>query len=100
MKLYVLIRKDLSTSHQMVQGGHAVAEFCRKYPNSEWGYHSLVYLGVPDEGELKSWKELFELYNDNEVVEFREPWWDNRLTAVAVLGTDLVQSYVKTLQLI
>ena len=99
MKLYVLIRKDLSTSQQAVQGGHAVAEYCRHYPNSDWGYRSLVYLAVENEYELEDWLKIFKS-NKDEFAQFNEPWWDNSLTAVAVLGTDSVKTLVKDLKLI
>lgn len=32
-KLYVLVRRDLSHSYRFVQGAHAVAEWCLKYPD-------------------------------------------------------------------
>lgn len=45
MKLYILVRRDLSKSQQAVQAGHAVAEFCRRFPE----YRTLVYLAVTEE---------------------------------------------------
>ncbi len=99
MKLYVLIRKDLSTSQQAVQAGHAVAEYCRHFPDSPWGYRSLVYLSVENEYELKDWLEILKS-NKDEFAQFNEPWWDNELTAIAVLGTERVQTLVKDLKLI
>lgn len=99
MKLYVIIRKNLSTSQIAVQGGHAVAEYCRSFPDSKWGYHTLVYLGVENEHELDQWLEKLKT-NKNEYVEFREPWWDNSLTAIAVLGTEDVKTLVSDLKLI
>lgn len=100
MKLYVLVRKDLTISQQAVQAGHAVAEFCRKFPNSEWGYSTLVYLGAEDKLELANWLDVFNLYGDEEVAEYREEYYNNELTAIAVLGSELVKTQVKELKLI
>lgn len=104
MKLYVLVREDLSHAQRAVQGGHAIAEFCKYYPYSEWKQRSLVFLGVKDENQLRLWMNTFgEMAVDNkqiEMAEFLEPWWDNSLTAFAILGTQEVCETVKELQLI
>ena len=54
MKLYVLVRGDLSKSQQAVQAGHAIAEWCRQGYYSNWD-GVLIYLKVRDEKELKNY---------------------------------------------
>lgn len=100
MKLYILVDKELSHAQRAVQGGHAIAEFLRKYPKSEWNYGSLVFLSMKDRYELSDY--LLELvYEENaDVAFFEEPFWDHQLTAVAVLGTPQIQEKLKHLQLL
>lgn len=101
MKLYVLVRSDLSKSHQAVQAGHAVAEFCRSFPDSEWKHRTLVYLKAGDESELTTWLEIVRsCEKEIEMATFREPYWNNSLTAAAILGTDMVSYYLKELKML
>ena len=79
MKLYVLVKAGLSRSHQAVQAGHAVACWCLRHGRREWN-GTLVYLKVQD--DLEAW--LHRL--GPEACGFREPYWDDQLTAVAWLG--------------
>lgn len=94
-KLYVLVREDLSRAQRAVQAGHAVAEWCwteasrwrwdgREVttPAARWTNGTLVYLGVRGEQELSEWAEKL----GSRGVCWREPYWQNQLTAVAVLG--------------
>lgn len=43
-KLYIVVPKSLSYSQRAVQGGHAIADFMIRNPESEWRGHSLVFL--------------------------------------------------------
>lgn len=101
MKLYVLIRKDLSISQRAVQAGHAVAEFCKLHPNTKWNRETtgtLVYLAVDNEKELTTWLRSCAEYTD--VAPFYEPYWGNSLTAFAALGIKPVERAVSVLELI
>lgn len=101
MKLYILVRRDMSMSQIAVQAGHSVGEWVKTFPCSavtDWN-NTLVYLGVSDEAELNSWKDLLFTVEEK-CIEWREGYWDNSLTSIGVLGTPLVQQYVKTLKLI
>jgi hypothetical protein len=82
MKLYVIVRKDLSPSQRAVQAGHAVAEFLLRGPFSRWSNGTLVYLGVKGLNQLENLKyKLKQL--DIKFAEFREPDIGNETTAIA-----------------
>lgn len=82
MKLYVIVRKDLSPSQRAVQSGHAVAEFLLHGPFSRWSNGTLVYLGVKSLHQLENLKEKLKLYNVP-FTEFKEPDIGNETTAIA-----------------
>lgn len=96
-KLYVLIRKDLTTSQQAVQAGHAVAEYLLKTKNNKWTNGTLIYLGVPNGKKLKSWCDKLN-FLDISYVCFKEPDLNNEITALAVIPEDA--NIFKNLQLI
>ena len=84
MKMYVLVRNDLTTSQQAVQCGHALAEYILKYPDAkDWNNHTLIYLGV----SYKDLQELCGRYKDKlkNLAAFKEPDINNELTAFAFL---------------
>lgn len=81
-KLYVVVSRDMKASQRAIQAGHAVADFLIRNPNSSWRGHSLVYLKVDTEAELEKL-----LGSEAEIGYFREPYWNNKLTAVALHGT-------------
>jgi len=83
-KLFVLIDKRLSRSQQAVQACHAVAEFALKYGN-QWEHRSMVLLAVDGGDQLEEWTGKLA---DCRFVEFREPYYDNRMTAIACHGCD------------
>ena len=78
MKMFVLVRKDLSKSQQGVQGGHALAQFALEHPERfrEWNNHTIVYLKVDPE-----W--LKDHSPKNQSSSFYEPDIGNELTAKA-----------------
>lgn len=85
MKMYVLVRNDLSNSQKAVQAGHALAEYLIRYPTTEWGNGTLIYLKVRNESTLKVWVDKLE--KDNKTYsKFYEPDIGNQLTAVAVVA--------------
>ena len=96
MKLYVIVRKDLSISQRAVQAGHAVAEFLLRGPFSRWTNGTLVYLGVKGLRQLENIKQKFE-WEDIPYIEFREPDLNNEVTAIA---TDEPNRYLEKLNLI
>jgi len=83
MKLFVIVRKDLTTSQQAVQAGHAVAEYMlRGLPFRRWKNETLIYLGVKGLTQLRNLKRKLEI--DNILyTEFREPDLNNEITAIA-----------------
>ncbi len=94
-KLYVIVDRNLSSSHRAVQACHAVAQFQLDHPETDWKNHSLVLLGVDGHLMLEYYLDLFTGLYD--VSGFKEPHWHDRLTAVA--ATD-VSSYLKDLSLL
>jgi len=95
-KLFVLIRKDLSTSQQAVQGGHAVAEFLLHSNFSDWDNGTLIYLGIKGLYQLEKWMlNLKEL--DIPFTIFKEPDIGNEPTAIA---TDQGEELFKRLRLL
>lgn len=86
-KLYVIVSDKLSSSQQAVQGGHAVAEFLRKNPNTQWRNGHLIYLKCAPGYR----GDLYIGYFAGGVSEhaaFREPDLDNKVTAFAVFSPD------------
>ena len=85
MKLYVLVRKDLSRKQQSVQAGHAIAEYLLRVPLFDWDNGTLIYLGVKDENELISWGDKL---TDKKInwIGFREPDINNQLTAISTVS--------------
>jgi hypothetical protein len=82
MKLYVIVRKDLSISQRAVQAGHAVAQFCLHSPFSRWTNGTLIYLGVKGLTQLERIK--YKLKEQNiRFIEFKEPDINNEPTAIA-----------------
>ena len=86
MKLYTLIRKDLPTSYQAVQAGHAVAEYLLKH-KTEWDNGTIIYLGIKDEKELEKWEYLLGL-KDIKYETFIEPDIGNQKTALTCITSD------------
>ena len=97
MKLFVIVRKDLTPSQRAVQAGHALAEyllhgsFLRRWKNE-----TLIYLGVKGLKQLENLKRKFK-YDGIEYTEFREPDLNNETTAIA---TDIDNRYVERLNLL
>ena len=80
-KMYVLVRRDLSTSQQAVQAGHAVAELVQRGLSTDWN-GTLIYLGVESEEMLNRWKSKLAI-REIRHVEFREPDIGDQMTAIA-----------------
>jgi hypothetical protein len=95
-KLYVLIRKDLSTSQQAVQAGHVVAQYLLHSNNPSWKNEILIYLGVNNLKELEKYKYLFSK-NGIKFIEFKEPDIGYETTAIA---TDIENKYTQKLNLL
>lgn len=81
MKLYVVVRNDLSQSQKSVQAGHAIAEFLL-HRQTEWKNGILIILKVDNKQELE--KLIYKLNRKNiNWVGFREPDIGNEITAIA-----------------
>jgi len=95
-KLYVIVRKDLTTSQMAVQAGHALASYLLHSHLSRWQNETLIYLGVKGLPQLEKLKRKFER-NEIAYTEFREPDINNETTAIA---TDIHNQFVKRLNLL
>lgn len=64
MKMYVLVRQDISPGYQIAQSIHAKDQFTHEFPDTEnkWYQESntIVVLGVPSEDALKAYAYLAE----------------------------------------
>lgn len=86
MKMFILVRNDLSKSQQGVQGGHALAQFALDWPEKfqEWGNRTIVYLKA-DRYEVEEYRtKVVDGYNL--MSDFYEPDIGDELTAIAVFG--------------
>ena len=82
-KLYVVVNKNLTTSQQAVQSAHAVAEFLRKNPYTQWKNGHLIL--------LKDTPGTAVLFGHCEHAAFREPDLENKVTAYAMFGVKVEQ---------
>jgi len=86
MKLYVLIRNDLSDSQMAVQAGHVVAKYAAKNHQINWDKQIFVYIKIT---KYKLYKCMLKLTLDSKYFEiFREPDIGNKITAIACLCDD------------
>lgn len=83
LKLFVIIRNDLSRSQKTVQGIHAAVEFIM-HEKTSWNNGTVVCLKVSDENELKLLKRTMESRNLS-FKTFIEPDFGDSLTAVATV---------------
>ncbi len=95
MKLYVVVRSDMSKAQQAVQAGHALAELLIT-KNISWKNGTLVYLALPNEKKLKA---MYEKVPTRNKAKFEEPFWDNSMTAFAAYGRD-VSDFLRKLPLL
>jgi peptidyl-tRNA hydrolase len=89
LKIYVLVRRDLSASQRVVQACHAVVDLVCKHREDpsvrNWADRdkTLVVLSVRDERELIRWRQkLFDARIP--IAAFVEPDMNLELTAIAV----------------
>jgi hypothetical protein len=92
----------LSAGQQLVQSGHAIAEFIQHFPSEfqEWKRDSnyLISLSIDNEERLQ---RLFYKLQDNgaNVVAFTEPDIDNQLTSICYYGTPEMRKITQNLDL-
>lgn len=102
VKLVTVTRKDLTAGYQLVQSGHAIAEFVQQFPDkfAEWKQQSnyLISLSVDNEEKLQ---RLFYKLQDNgaDVVAFTEPDINDQLTSICYYGTPEMRKHTDKLDL-
>ena len=89
MKMYIMIRDDLSKSQQGVQGGHALAEFMLSYPDiaRQWNNGVIVYVKA-DIDTISSYVHKLADTPNISIASFKEPDIGNQLTAIAAYGPE------------
>lgn len=86
VKLYVIVRNDLTRSQKAVQAIHASAEYLLHEDVGEWDNGTVVCLKVKDEEELEELEKRIKSMNLN-YRYFREPDTGNDKTALALVGS-------------
>jgi len=74
-KLYVLVDSFLTGGQKIAQAAHAVGQFALDNPKllREWNNGIVI---IKQSRDLAAWEKLCD-------ASFREPYWENRLTALA-----------------
>lgn len=102
VKLVTVTRKDLSAGYQLVQSGHAIAEWIKHFPElfAEWNKQSnyLISLSTDNEESLQDLYNRLQYYGAD-VVAFYEPDIQNQMTAICYLGTPEMLKHTKKLDL-
>lgn len=102
VKLVTVTRKDLTAGYQLVQSGHAIAEWIKQFPEhfTEWTKQSnyLVSLSTDNEETLQDLFNRLKYYGAN-VVAFYEPDINNQMTAICYYGTPEMMKHTKKLSL-
>jgi len=89
LKMYVLVRRDLSETYRNVQGVHAVAQYSLDGDQElyrKWNNSTLVHLAVGNLGSIRRWADILE-ERGKKFVPFREPDLDGQITAIACVDT-------------
>ena len=88
MKLYILVRNDLTPSQTAVQAGHAVAEYLINDPQT-WKNSTLIYLGINNLMLMEKWMYKLDSLGVD-YITWREPDINNEVTAIASTGSSEV----------
>jgi hypothetical protein len=86
--MYVLVRNDLSNSYKFIQGTHALSKYSLTHPLNfkKWNNHKIVFLGVRNLKELRSFEEMIKS-NRITFSSFHEEDIDNQITSIACYCT-------------
>lgn len=83
MKMYLLVRKDLSKRQRAVQAGHAIAQnFLDHGIPDNWDNGTMVYLGVDNEHSLLDW---IDKLGHLKASHFIEPDIGDQATALCII---------------
>jgi peptidyl-tRNA hydrolase len=86
MKLYVVVREDLSPGSQMAQSLHAFREFVEYHPEIEKEWYktsnTIVILGCKNESELVQLR-LDAIARNIKFSIFKEPYLEDSITSIA-----------------
>lgn len=82
LRLYVVVRRDLTVAQQAVQAAHAVSVYCGRHAGP-YEQTSLILLTAPDEAALHALSQR-AFYAGVECEGFYEPDLDGTLTALCL----------------
>lgn len=82
--VYILIRKDLPNAQRVVQSSHVAWEVSKKYNLDT--HPSMVLIGINSQSHLLKQRDSLQSQG-LEVVEFKEPLFNNEVTALGILVT-------------
>ena len=101
MKVFVVVRNDLSRSQQAIQAGHAAMEIVvwGGLAKQEYEGCTLVYLKVQNEQELD---KLLDQVNESDGIAypFHEPDLNDSMTAFATHATEQVEKILENIPLL
>lgn len=102
MKLYIVVREDLSPGAQTAQSLHAFREFIEYYPEIEKDWYktsnTIVVLGCENEHAL-AYLRLGAVERGIKFSIFREPDMDNSMTAITFQPGSKTSEYLANLRL-
>ena len=101
-KVYAVVSPLLSTAQKAVQSAHALIELMLRHPElkeeSIWGHQSLVLLKTETEEEFLTLEKLLSGKSPY-YANFKEPYYDNKITAFAFLENEETRKITKNLKL-
>lgn len=102
MKLYIVVRSDLSPGAQMAQSVHAFREFVEEHPEIEYDWYknsnTIVILAANDEQHLMELEQAGKSLG-LKISKFREPDMNHQVTSIVFEPGQKTSEFLSTLKL-